>query len=76
MTEDHIGRVPHFQGQGIGRALTNACIDLAENWLGLTRFDPWLSYVLMIGLALAALHLVEKPAQRQLRKWMGVLFAG
>jgi peptidoglycan/LPS O-acetylase OafA/YrhL len=46
------------------------------NWLGLTRFDPWLSYVLMIGLALAALHLVEKPAQRQLRKWMGVLFAG
>jgi peptidoglycan/LPS O-acetylase OafA/YrhL len=42
--------------------------------LGLTRFDPWLSYVLLIGMALLALHLVEKPAQRQLRKWMGVLF--
>ena len=40
------------------------------NWLGLTRFDPWLSYVLLIALALATLHLVEKPAQRQLRKWM------
>jgi peptidoglycan/LPS O-acetylase OafA/YrhL len=38
---------------------------------GLIRFDPWLSYVLLIGLALAALHLIEKPAQRQLRKWMG-----
>jgi peptidoglycan/LPS O-acetylase OafA/YrhL len=39
--------------------------------LGLMRFDPWISYVLLIGLALMALHLVEKPAQRQLRKWMG-----
>ncbi|MGA2539228.1 MAG: acyltransferase [Terracidiphilus sp.] len=40
--------------------------------LGLVRYDPWLSYVLLIGMALLALHLVEKPAQRQLRKWMGV----
>lgn len=39
--------------------------------LGLMRFDPWLSYALLIGLALATLHLVEKPAQRQLRKWLG-----
>jgi peptidoglycan/LPS O-acetylase OafA/YrhL len=39
---------------------------------GLVRFDPWISYVLLIGLALLALHLVEKPAQRQLRRWMGV----
>jgi hypothetical protein len=38
--------------------------------LGLARFDPWISYVILIGLALAALYLVEKPAQRQLRKWM------
>ena len=38
--------------------------------LGLARFDPWISYVILIGLALVALHLVEKPAQRQLRKWM------
>jgi peptidoglycan/LPS O-acetylase OafA/YrhL len=40
------------------------------NLLGLARFDPWISYVLLIALALAALHLIEKPAQRQLRKWM------
>ena len=39
---------------------------------GLARFDPWISYVLLIGLAVLALHLIEKPAQRQLRKWMGV----
>ncbi len=39
--------------------------------LGLAQFDPWISYVILIGLALLALHLVEKPAQRQLRKWMG-----
>ena len=41
------------------------------DWLGLTRFDPWLSYVVLIALAVATLYLVEKPAQRQLRKWMG-----
>lgn len=40
--------------------------------LGLTRFDPWLSYVLMIVMALAALHFIEKPAQRILRGWMHV----
>lgn len=39
--------------------------------LGLTRFDPWLSYALLIAMAIATLHLVEKPAQRILRKWMG-----
>ena len=39
---------------------------------GLIRFDPWISYVLLIGLALVALHLVEKPAQRVLRGWMHV----
>jgi peptidoglycan/LPS O-acetylase OafA/YrhL len=38
--------------------------------LGLARFDPWISYGILIGLALVALYLVEKPAQRQLRKWM------
>jgi peptidoglycan/LPS O-acetylase OafA/YrhL len=40
------------------------------NLLGVSRFDPWISYALLIALALLALHLVEKPAQRQLRKWM------
>jgi len=38
--------------------------------LGLMRYDPWISYALLIALALLALHAVEKPAQRQLRKWM------
>ena len=38
--------------------------------LGLIRFDPWISYVLLIGLAMLALHFIEKPAQRKLRKWM------
>lgn len=42
------------------------------NRLGLSRFDPWISYVLLILMAILALHLVEKPAQRQLRKWMAV----
>jgi peptidoglycan/LPS O-acetylase OafA/YrhL len=40
------------------------------NRLGLARFDPWISYLILIAMALAALHLVEKPAQRQLRSWM------
>jgi len=39
--------------------------------LGLVRFDPWISYGSLIGLALLALYLVEKPAQRLLRKGMG-----
>jgi peptidoglycan/LPS O-acetylase OafA/YrhL len=38
--------------------------------LGLARLDPWISYGILIGLALVALYVVEKPAQRQLRKWM------
>ena len=38
---------------------------------GLARFDPWISYALLICMALLALHLVEKPAQKQLRQWMG-----
>jgi peptidoglycan/LPS O-acetylase OafA/YrhL len=42
------------------------------DWAGLARFDPWISYLLLIGMALLALHLVEKPAQRVLRGWMGV----
>jgi peptidoglycan/LPS O-acetylase OafA/YrhL len=38
--------------------------------LGLSRFDPWISYVLLIVLAIFALHFIEKPAQRKLREWM------
>jgi peptidoglycan/LPS O-acetylase OafA/YrhL len=40
--------------------------------LGLSRFDPWLSYVLMVALAMAAEHLIEKPAQKVLRNWLKV----
>ena len=42
------------------------------NRLGVAQFDPWISYVILIVMALLALYLVEKPAQRQLRKWMRV----
>ena len=38
--------------------------------LGIAWMDPWISYLLLIALGLVALHLVEKPAQRMLRKWM------
>jgi peptidoglycan/LPS O-acetylase OafA/YrhL len=38
--------------------------------VGLSRFDPWISYCLLIVMAIAALHLIEKPAQRWMRKWM------
>lgn len=40
--------------------------------LGLAGFDPWISYVALIGLALLALHFIEKPAQRKLRDLMHV----
>lgn len=40
------------------------------NRLGLSRFDPWLSYSLMVVLAIFALYFIEKPAQRKLREWM------
>jgi peptidoglycan/LPS O-acetylase OafA/YrhL len=39
--------------------------------LGLARFDPWISYAILVALGLLALHLVEKPAQKLLRSWMG-----
>ncbi len=42
------------------------------NRLGLSRFDPWISYVTLIALAVLTLHVVEKPGQRLLRKWMNV----
>lgn len=37
---------------------------------GLIRFDPWISYVLLIALSIFALYLIEKPAQRKLREWL------
>jgi peptidoglycan/LPS O-acetylase OafA/YrhL len=41
-------------------------------FLGLARFDPWISYILLIALALVALHAIEKPAQRKLRSWLSL----
>jgi peptidoglycan/LPS O-acetylase OafA/YrhL len=38
--------------------------------LNLSQFDPWISYVLLIAMAVAALHLIERPAQRWLRRRM------
>lgn len=40
------------------------------DWLHLSQFDPWISYVLLIGMAILALHYVEKPAQKVLRRMM------
>ena len=37
---------------------------------GLSRFDPWISYILLIALAIFALYFIEKPAQRKLRELM------
>jgi L-phenylalanine/L-methionine N-acetyltransferase len=28
-----------WQGKGVGTRLMEACVDLADNWLGLTRLD-------------------------------------
>jgi len=38
--------------------------------LHLKQFDPWISYVLLIAMAIFALHFIEKPAQRRLRQWL------
>jgi putative acetyltransferase len=29
----------HWRGKGVGTALMEACLDLADNWLGLSRLD-------------------------------------
>jgi peptidoglycan/LPS O-acetylase OafA/YrhL len=42
------------------------------NRFGLARYDPWISYALLIAMALLALHFVEKPAQNLLRRWLSV----
>jgi peptidoglycan/LPS O-acetylase OafA/YrhL len=39
--------------------------------LGVARFDPWISFAALLAVAVAAMLLVEKPSQRQLRKRMG-----
>ena len=42
------------------------------NRTNLAQFDPWISYALLIAMAVMAFHFIEKPAQRMLRKWMNV----
>jgi peptidoglycan/LPS O-acetylase OafA/YrhL len=42
------------------------------DFLRLTGLDPWLSYALMIAMAVFALHHIEKPVQRKLREWLNV----
>jgi peptidoglycan/LPS O-acetylase OafA/YrhL len=37
---------------------------------GLLRFDPWLSYVLIVLSAIAVMYLVERPGQRWMKRWM------
>ena len=37
-------------------------------WTGLIRFDPWVSYLFVILSALAALHFVERPGARWMKK--------
>ena len=46
------------------------------NKLGLNGLDPWISYVLLIAMAIFALYFIEKPAQRKLREWMHVTKQG
>lgn len=38
------------------------------NRLGLTQFDPWLSYALLVAAAVLAMKFIERPAQRQIKR--------
>lgn len=38
------------------------------DYLGVARFDPWLSYVLLVAGALATLWFIEKPGQRMMKR--------
>ncbi len=40
------------------------------DWTGLNQFDPWISYLLLVMGALAALHLVERPGARWMKRWL------
>ena len=40
---------------------------------GLLRFDPWLSYLLLIVAAVATMYLVERPGQRWIKRRLGLL---
>ena len=36
---------------------------------GLVRFDPWLSYLLLVLLSVAAMKWIERPGQKWIRSW-------
>jgi peptidoglycan/LPS O-acetylase OafA/YrhL len=36
---------------------------------GLLRFDPWLSYALLVVISIAVMYLVERPGQRWIKRW-------
>jgi peptidoglycan/LPS O-acetylase OafA/YrhL len=36
---------------------------------GLLRFDPWLSYALLVLISIAVMYLVERPGQRLIKRW-------
>jgi peptidoglycan/LPS O-acetylase OafA/YrhL len=38
--------------------------------VGLARLDPWISYVILVALAILAYRLIERPVQKILRRWM------
>jgi peptidoglycan/LPS O-acetylase OafA/YrhL len=40
--------------------------------LGLSRFDPWLSYSVLVLLAILAMKLIERPAQRAIKRKFGL----
>ncbi len=42
------------------------------NRTGLARFDPWLSYALLITAAVLAMKFIERPAQRYIKRRFGV----
>jgi peptidoglycan/LPS O-acetylase OafA/YrhL len=39
---------------------------------GLLRFDPWLSYALLVLVSIAVMYLVERPGQRWIKRWTHV----
>jgi peptidoglycan/LPS O-acetylase OafA/YrhL len=41
--------------------------------LNLKQFDPWISYAILVAMAVMALHFVEKPAQKMMRSWIAAL---
>jgi peptidoglycan/LPS O-acetylase OafA/YrhL len=41
-------------------------------WTGLILFDPWISYLLLMFAAVAALHLIEHPGARMMKRLLRI----